>query len=351
MIQHVAIIGAGTFSKYHINAYHAIPGIRVSAICAPNEAHAQAMAAEFQIPKVYTDYRSLLNDPMIEAVSVVTPTFTHGEIVQAALLAGKHVLCEKPPALTYQEALDNEKLAHASGKILMYGFAFRFRQVNQFLKQYIEAGNLGEIYYAEASRMSHCSVIGGWFRDKTKSGGGCLMDAAIHQLDLMLYFMNYPKVKSVRGFTSHVNSTLPERIHGLKAGYTSISNTAIPRTIESFATGYITFEGNKNLMIKAAHIANTPNPGTRFEILGSLGGASYADDKLKLLTIDSSDYFVESQPLITNSPNHIELEIRHFLDCCNGLTECICTPQQGSEIIRILNAIYESAETGREITF
>ncbi len=292
-----------------------------------------------------------MNDPTIGAVSIITPTFTHGKIVGEALAAGKHVLCEKPPALTYEEALENEKLAELHGKVLMYGFVVRFMQNSKYLKEYVDSGRMGEIYYAEASRMNICSRIGGWFRDKTKAGGGMLMDAAIHQLDLMLWLMGYPKVKSVRGFITDVNKDLPERIRGQKDTYVAVDNQAIPRTIESFATGYITFEGGKNLFIKGAHIANTPNSDTIFEILGDKSGVSCEGNTLRFLTVDEDNFFVESQPQIADTGKHFEDEIAHFISCCKGEAECISNASQGTQIIRIVNAIYESAETGKEILF
>lgn len=347
----VAVIGAGTISKRHLQAYNATPGVTVAAICDLNEARAREFAQEYGVEKVFSDYHEVLNDPTIDAVSIATPTFTHGKIVGEALAAGKHVLCEKPPALTYEEALQNEEAAKRSGKVLMYGFVVRFMEYSKYLKEYIDAGRMGEIYYAETSRMSNTSNLGGWFRDKTKSGGGMLMDAAIHQLDLLLWLMGYPKVKSVKGFTSDVNKDLPERLRGCSGGYLSADNNPIPRTIESFATGYITFEGGKNLVIKAAHIANTPNTGTRFEILGDKGGVSFENNGLRFRTIDEANFFTDVQPMITESGKHFEGEIGHFVDCCRGGAQCIPNASQGSQIIRILNAIYESAETGREIEF
>ena len=347
----IGIIGAGAISKRHLNAFRVIPGATVTAICDVNEAQAKATAAEFSVPNIFTDYQDILSDPSIEAVSIVTPTFTHGKIVADALAAGKHVLCEKPPALTYEEALRNEEAAKASGKLLMYGFVSRFRQEHQLLKQFVEEGRLGKIYYAEASRMQNCSLLGGWFRDKTKSGGGQLMDAAIHQLDLLLWLIDYPEVQSVRGFTSDVNKDLPERIQGVGGGYLSAHNTPIPRTIESFATGYITFKDGRNLIIKAAQIANTPNPGTRFEILGDKGGVACEGTSMKFLTIDPSNYFVSSEPVITSNVNNFETELRHFVDCCENNTPCIPNAHQGTQLIRIMRAIYESAETGKEILF
>lgn len=347
----IAVIGAGSIVTPHLKAYAALPDVAVTAICDLNEARLRLIADAYGIKRVYTDYHEVLADPTIDAVSIVTPTFTHGKIVAEALEAGKHVLCEKPPALTYEEALQNEKLAKLHGKVLMYGFVVRFMSNSKFLKEYIDAGRMGEIYFAEAYRMDNCSTIGGWFRDKTKSGGGMLMDAAIHQLDLLLWFMGYPKVKSVKGFISDVNKDLPDRIRGRGEGYSAVDNSAIPRTIESFATGYITFEGGKNLFIKAAHIANTPNSGTKFELLGDKSGVSSDGKTLRFLAVDESGFFVESQPQIAESGKHFHDEIAHFIACCKGEAECISNASQGTAIIRIINAIYESAETGKEILF
>lgn len=347
----IAVIGAGSIVTPHLKGYAALPDVTVTAICDLNEARAKLIAEAYGISRVLTDYHEVLNDPSIDAVSIVTPTFTHGKIVAEALAAGKHVLCEKPPALTYEEALQNEKLAKIHGKVLMYGFVVRFMHSSKYLKAYIDAGRMGQIYYAEAYRMDNCSTIGGWFRDKTKSGGGMLMDAAIHQLDLLLWFMGYPKVKSVKGFISDVNKDLPDRIRGRGEGYSAVDNRAIPRTIESFATGYITFEDGKNLFIKAAHIANTPNSGTKFELLGDKSGVSSDGINLKFLSVDEDNFFVESQPQVANTGKHFEEEIAHFISCCKGEAQCISNASQGTQIIRILNAIYESAETGREILF
>ena len=346
----IGIIGAGTISTYHLNAYKGTEGATVVAICDLNPALAEKRAAEFGITQVYTDPQALLADPQIDAVSIVTPTFTHANLVAAALRAGKHVLCEKPPALTYEEALANEELAKQCGKLLMYGFVCRFHPMYAWLKDYIDAGNVGEIYYAEAYRMQQCSQIGGWFRDMEKCGGGQMMDAAIHQLDILLYYMGYPKVKSVRGYTSYVNKDLPDRIQGATRSYVSIDNQKCPRTVESFASAYITFEGGKNLFIKAAQVANTLNPGTQLELMGDQGGICFNSDGIRLLTIENNQ-FKESKAAIPEGGDHFTQEIRHFVDCCQGKAECICPAHHGTQIMQILNSIYKSAETGNEILF
>ena len=351
MIKNVALIGAGTISESHLSALQLIPDVCVKTICNHHIELAQIRAAQYGVANVCADYKEVLADPQIDGVIVVTPTYTHAGIILDALQAGKHVMCEKPPALTYADALACEEAARKAGKVLMYGFVLRFYDTYRYLKQYIDEGGLGDIYYAEASRMQNCSQIGGWFRDKSQSGGGCLMDAAIHQLDLMLYFMGYPKVVSVKGYTSDVNKDLPERIQDSGDGYVSVSNTQIPRTIESFAAAMITFDGGKSLYIKAAHIANTLRRDTCVDLLGDKGGASITNNKLRLLNIDETNRFVESEPVIHDDPDIFKAELQHFVDCCNGQANCITNAHEGSKIMKILNAIYESAEKGIEIRF
>lgn len=347
----IAVIGAGNISLRHLTASKSIPGLSVVAVCNRSQERAKARAEEFDIPKYCTDYREILADPSVDAVIIATPTDSHAAIVADALRAGKNVLCEKPPALRWQDAMENENIARSVGKVLMYGFVCRFDPKNRFLKDYIDAGQLGDIYYAEAERMQRCSSIGGWFRNKNVAGGGSLMDAAIHQLDLLLYFMGYPEVKSVKGYTSYVNKDLPDRIKGTKKGYTAATDTHIERTVESFAAGHIQLEGGKCIRIKAAHISNTLNPGTRFELLGDKGGAASAGGVLRLLGIDESDCFAETQPEIPEGSEVFTDQLQHFVDCCNGVAECICKPNEGTQLLKILNAIYESAETGREVLF
>lgn len=135
----VAVIGAGTISKSHLHGYKALPNVTLAAVCDLNETRARELAEEYGAEKACADYHEVLNDPTIDAVSIVTPTFTHGKIVREALAAGKHVLCEKPPALTYEEALQNEEAAKESGKVLMYGFVVRFMPNSRFIKEYIDA--------------------------------------------------------------------------------------------------------------------------------------------------------------------------------------------------------------------
>lgn len=344
----VAIIGAGAISKSHLGAYQQCTDAEVVAIADLNEATAKAQAEQYQIPRYCCDYHELLADETIDAVSIVTPGFTHGTIVKEALLAGKHVLCEKPPCISGKEAEECAELAQKTGKLLMWAMVCRFTKEVRFLKDYIEAGNMGKVYYAEAGRVSRCNKIGGWFVNKEKSGGGMLIDGAIHELDQALYLMGYPKAKMVSGFTSHANQDLPDHIKGLGAGYRSMDTRKYERTVETMASGYVHFENGACLYVKAAYVMHSVLAGSWVDITGEKAGARSDGTGLNLVTVQNG-YLMDNKPVLTDNTDVFEAEINHFVDCCINGTPCICPAWHGAQLMKIISAIYESAETGMPV--
>ncbi len=347
----IGIIGAGAISEFHLSGYLNNPEVEVCIICDVNENTAKARAEQFGIQKYCCDHQEILNNPEIDAVSIVTPTFTHKNLVLEALKSGKHVLCEKPPAMNDWEAAECEKAAIESGKVLMYGFVLRFSKEIMFLKEFIDAGKMGEIYYAEASRLQRCCNIGGWFVDKTKSGGGALIDGTIHEIDAALYLMGYPKVKSVKGFATNINKHLPSQMKCAGKAWGSLDTNRYQRSVESLATGYVHFENGACLYIKASWVLNTLQEGRTVDLFGTKAGTHLDGNGVKLLTIEDNNYFMESSPVLKDDVDVFNGEINHFIDCCRGRAECICTPRQGTQIMEIIRAIYESAETGKEVVF
>ena len=347
----IGIIGTGTMAQRHIKAYKANPNAQLWAICDANAARAEAVAKEAGVDNWYSDYRDLLANPEVDAVSIITPTFTHKAITIDALKAGKHVLCEKPPALNVAEVEECMQAAKESGKLLMYGFVQRFSQNIRFLKDYIATGAMGDIYAVDVARMQRCSMLAGWFLDKEKSGGGQLMDAAIHQIDSALYLMGFPAIKSVRGYAGYANPDLPGKIKGLGGGYRSADNVAVERTVESMASAYVTFENNAYLYVKASHIMHTVEEGSSLSICGTKAGARINKDGVKIVRVDNSGYFLESTPVLTEKRESFMDEIDHFVDCCVNGTECIASAESGLPVMQLISAIYESAQSGEEVRF
>ncbi len=347
----IGVIGAGAISEFHLASYAKNPEVEICAICDVNEQTAKARAEQFGIPQYYTSHKEILQDASIDAVSIVTPTFTHKDLVIQALKSGKHVLCEKPPAMNGEEAAECEKVALETGKILMYAFVLRFSKETRFLKDYIDAGKMGEIYYAEATRLERCTNLGGWFVNKEQSGGGVLIDGVIHEIDSVLYLMGYPKVKSVKGTINNKMDYLLNQMKGVGNGWVSSDVSKYDRNVESMASGYVTFENGACLYIKASWALNTVKEGRSFELCGTKAGADFSSNELKLFSVEDYGYYLESTPVLRDNIDVFDEEINHFVDCCAGRGKCICTPQQGTMIMQIINAIYESAKTGKEVIF
>ena len=347
----IGIIGAGAISLEHIKGYQNNPNCEIVAIADLNLALAQKRAEEYGIKKACQDYKVLLADSEIDAVSIVTPTFTHKDIVIDALNAGKHVLCEKPPALHADDVRKCAEVAKATGKLLMYAFVCRFKEESQYLKSYFDGRKLGELSYVEAVRTYRHTEFYSWFADRSKSGG-FLFDAGIHELDLALYLMGYPKPKTVLGFTSSKNNALLGKVKNGDT-YESVDTTKGIHTMESFCGATIILDNNVYLHIKSACIDNCVNPSRYIEFSGTKAGVlldmNTAEADLKLLELENG-YYNKKEPIIQKA-NAYAAEINHFIDCITNGTECICKPEEAIALIEILNAIYKSAETGKAIEF
>ncbi|RYG40578.1 Gfo/Idh/MocA family oxidoreductase, partial [bacterium] len=200
----IGIIGSGGIARgAHMKGYAEIPEqCEIVAVCDVNEEAAKAAADLFGVKTIYTDYNDLIKDERIQGVSVTTPNKFHKDPTIAALKAGKNVLCEKPLSMDAAESREMCDVARESGKILQVALQSRFTGVGRFLKSYIDAGHMGDVYFARAQALRRRGVPGwGVFIDKEKQGGGPLIDIGVHILDFTLFLMGYPKPVSASGKT------------------------------------------------------------------------------------------------------------------------------------------------------
>ena len=200
----VAVIGCGTIANAaHIPAYLNNKETEIKYFCDILPERAKAAVEKYNCGTAVTDYHEVLNDPEVDAISVCTPNNVHAAITIDALKAGKNVLCEKPAARTYQEALEMQKAQHESGKVLNIGVVNRFNDSVNRIKAYIDEGKLGEVYQVYASFRAHRSIpgLGGAFTTKAIAGGGALIDWGVHYLDIVMYCCGDPAVQTVTGQT------------------------------------------------------------------------------------------------------------------------------------------------------
>jgi predicted dehydrogenase len=347
----VAVIGAGSISEVHFNAYTNNPEVNLYAVCDLNEERAKAKAAKYGAQKVFTDYRQLLADPAVDAVSICTWNNSHAEISVAAVEAGKNVLVEKPLCKTVEEAERVEAAVRKSNKVLQVGFVRRYSSNTKIVKDFLESGDLGEIYFAKATCLRRLGNPGGWFSDKERSGGGPLIDLGVHIIDLSWYLMGKPKVKSVSG---NVYNRLGNRDNVKNLSFYKASDyDASKNTVEDLANALIRFENGASLLVDVSFTLHAKKDEITVKIYGDKGGAEI-EPELFLVT-EKHDTILNMAPQVDHASfdfnEGFQSEINHFVDACFGRKETLSPVEDGLQMMKILCGIYESAEKGIEIQF
>ena len=345
----IGIIGTGSISESHMKAYKNNPGVELYAFCDLSESRACEKSERYGVKHIFTDAGEMLKLPEIDAVSICTWNEQHAPCAIAALNAGKHVLCEKPTAMSAKEAKAMKEAAEKNGKLLMIGFVRRHGNDCDILQDLIKSGYLGELYYAKATYLRKYGSPGGWFGEKELSGGGPLIDLGVHVIDLAKYLMGNPRPISVYGVTFN---KLGDRrnIKGKKIYRSESAMDYDVFNVEDLASAMIRFDNGAVLSVETSYSLHTKKDEAKIELFGTRGGAKL-DPDLEVYS-EINDYMMDMTPDADTAFNFDEAfqkEIDHFVDCMTKDIPCKATAQDGIEIMKILDAIYQSAETGHEV--
>lgn len=345
----VGVIGTGNISHEHIKSYIANPNVELYAFCDINLEQLKKMADLYGVERTFTDINEFLKLDEIDAVSVCTWNSAHAPCAIAALNAGKHVLCEKPMATSAAEAKEMLAAAEKNNKLLMIGFVRRYGNDCKILQDFISTDYFGDIYYAKATYLRRNGNPGGWFGDKSRSAGGPLIDLGVHVIDLTRYLMGNPKPVSVYGATFQKLFNRPN-VKGTK-GYNSVSaGTKDICDVEDLASALIRYDNGSVLAIEASFSLNIKSDEGKIQLFGTKGGAKI-DPELEMYT-EINDYMADVNLTVPTSLDFAGLfqnEIDHYVDCVINGTACKSPAADGIEIMKILDAVYESARTGHEV--
>lgn len=344
----IGVIGAGNIGNVHINEFAKVSDAAIAAVTDAYLPLAEARAAEHGIPKVYPSYEELLADPSLDAVIVAVPNEMHAPITIAALQAGKHVLLEKPMAVSAQAAKDIVRAHQASNKVLMMAHQMRWEPLNMQVKEQVEKGALGPIYNAKTGWLRRKGIPGWgtWFTQMSKSGGGPLIDIGVHMLDLSLHLMGSPKPVSVFG-TTYAEFGPKRKGIGTwgKPDWNGIYD------VEDLATALIKMEDGSTLSLDVSWAAHTDyiDNGPYIYLMGSEGGASLRGGKGHLHT----ELFDRTADIELTTPQNDEGArvrlSRHFIECVKEGKEPITSAMSGLTNSLVLEAIYESSRTGNVV--
>lgn len=364
----VAIVGCGGIANQkHMPSLAKFPErAEMVAFCDILPERAEAAAKKFGAAdaKTFTDYKEMLADKSlnIDVVHVCTPNVAHCPITVAAFEAGMNVMCEKPMA---HNTADAQKMLDAwkkSGKLFTIGYQNRFRQDTQTLHASCEAGELGEVYFAKAHAIRRRAVpTWGVFPNKALQGGGPLIDIGTHALDITLWMMDNYEPVSVSG---QVFYKLGRDEHGPEG---NVFGPWDPKTfeVEDSAFGLVKMKNGATIFLEASWALNVlKSMEASTTLCGTKAGAeihhggSYGQDELIYNTVEHNqlmEKIISPAPLVDffegGAAAEAIAEQDQWLAALEGKGEPLVKPEQAFVVTQILEAIYKSAETGKEVFF
>lgn len=357
-ILRLGIIGCGGIANgKHMPAEKRNPRAEMVAFCDIIPERAQKAKEEYgtEDSAVYTDYKELLKDETIDAVLVLTHNKEHCRITVDALNAGKHVLCEKPMATTYEEAVKMIEAAKKNNKVLTIGYQNRWRPDSMYMKQMAKDGEFGEVYYAEAIAIRRRAVpTWGVFIDEEKQGGGPLIDIGTHALDLTLHMMdNYEPAYCV-GKTFHKLNKNTET--GNAWGDWDVDRF----TAEDSAFGFIVMKNGAVIYLKSSWALNMADPKEAITtICGDKAGADMLDG-LRINGVKNGRQYIMKPNFSTGGvaffdgaggKEPADYEAANFSAAILDGQELNVKPEQAAVVTRILEGIYKSQQTGKPYYF
>lgn len=341
----IGLVGLGWPGEQHAKAIQALPGVRLEAACDSSKERRETFAQTFAPGKMYVAYDDLLADPAVKAVIVSLPNFLHASATLAALRAGKHVLCEKPPTMDVAEIEAIREEANKRGLVYAFSRQSRFSSKMLAAKRLVNAGDLGNIYFVKAERVRSRGIpvgVGGWFLEKSKAGGGAMIDIGVHAIDAAWYLLGCPEPLTVSARVS-VNFG-----HLIPAG--------VKCDVEDAGFAFIRFAGDVVMHLEVAWAANVTDmvpastwAGHEVENTTLYGTAATLQlDPLTLFTMEG----MQRKDAVLDSEVDSGAFVRQMDDFTGAIKEGrlpINDADRAVTLMKLLGAIYESSRKGSEI--
>jgi predicted dehydrogenase len=341
-----AVIGTGGFGLAHLDSILHCPRASAVAIAEINPERLKEAADRYKIARAYADYHDLLDQPDIDAVTIATPNHLHARVALDALQARKHVLLEKPMAMNAKEAAKVVEAAKKMRRTFMVAQNFRFNRHSQTAKAIVERGDLGEVYHARCFWLWRSNIprIGSWFTQKQFAGGGCTADLGTHMLDLGLHLLGEFDVKSV---SAQMFAKFGPRGLGETDWGKSMVDPKKPFDVEDYSLALLRLKSGRALTL-AISWAGYHAPDAReygVDLLGTQAGLSLFPARLYRPGPNGYEAIHLALPIIA----HSEDRIHHFVTCALEGKKPLVLPEESLKVQQVLDAIYASAATGKEV--
>lgn len=339
-------IGAGAIAHVAAKQVNGFEHSQVVAAFDPNAERLAALCKEHNIARAASSAEAVFDDPDVDAVYVGVPNKYHASLAIAALRAGKHVLLDKPFAMNSAEAEQVAAVAASSDKLFTLGMNMRYAADSQKIKALADRGLFGDVYHAKAFWFRRTGIprMGTWFGNKALAGGGCLLDIGVHLLDLALYTIDNFDAVAVSGatYTKFGNRGLGE------GGWGRSDRETIPFDVDDFASALIKLRNGATVTLDVSWACHAEDANRmNVQVFGTEAGASLLPAKV-FRAGDISAYDVVTDVKADLRYPHAD-RFANLTLAIRGEEALCCTIEQALSVQRILDAIYESAATGREV--
>lgn len=358
MATKIGVIGAGGMLQYHAAGFKQGGG-EIVAVADVAPGAAAAAAEKYDIAQSFESVEEMLENSGCDAVSIIVPNKFHAPLAIQCMQAGKHVFCEKPPALSAEEVEEMIGVSQATGKRLMFNFNNRARPESREMMKFISAGDVGTINSAQAKWIRRTGIpgFGGWFTTKALSGGGPLIDL-LHMVDLAMYFMGYPEPAHVMGQTFDTFITdkgfkgpwgIPDRADGVT-------------DVEAAAHGFVSFKTGQVLSLQVSWAEMIKREEVSVVFQGTQAGGKverlFGTDGLDETAIDTCELYVQEDGKSVDRTVVVEEcedmgrinSAANFVEAIDGKAEPLNTPDQALSLMKVIDAIYQSAQSGQPVS-
>ena len=343
----IGIIGAGTIGSVHADAYKKVGDADLVALCDILPDTLAEKAKRHGIPLTYATHHELLANPDIDGVSICVPNNMHAPIAIDALKAGKHVMLEKPMAMSTAEGEAICAARDAADKVLQMGMVRRQSADAEIVKKAIDDGKLGEIYQIRIRLIRRRGIpgMGGWFTTKAESGGGGLIDIGVHFFDLAMWATSLwnPTRVSAKTYAKFGSPMEDYNYIGMWAGPPNYEGTF---DVDDYAAGLVRFGDQATMSFEVAWAANA-NDEQMLEILGTKGGIKVGGDTVLLTEVD--DMLADVKLKYDTKADGFAKELTKFVAAAKGEGEPAATGEQGVVAMKLIDAIYKSSKLNQEV--
>ena len=325
-----AIVGLGGISQVmHLPILSKISEIEITAICDKDFAKVKHIAKKYNIHKYYKEIDDLLSEnPEINAVIIATRTDSHRDIAIKCLKAGKNILVEKPLARNYKESLEIVEESEKHKQILMVGMNNRFRNDAMLQRSFIRAKEIQDVFYVKTGWLKTQSSNQKWFIERDIAGGGVFIDNGIAMLDLGLWMLDFPEVKSVSSINYYHNT----------------------KSVEDSNFTLVKFKNTSALTIEVSWSLLRSKEFYYCNVYGKSGSTSINPLRVyKKIETSLMEITPKNIKPVTDLKSSYESELKHFINVIKGKDKLISSGQEALKVMQIVDTVYKSAKAGKEI--